>query len=152
MNKKREHINLLVARSGDLFEGYALTVARVNGLPDGEALVGQDFAAALDALRADGWQLSGTPPHKHGSKKEERVFLYRDVEQKRTLPPIPTPEDLDARRAQRQADALAARKAIRALRERFADREPTPEELAALSPEDRARLAALRLTQRRGGR
>ena len=41
-NTQREHVNLRAERAGGLLEGWSLTVQRVNGLPDGEALIGQD--------------------------------------------------------------------------------------------------------------
>lgn len=147
MPKEREHINLRAARAGNLLDGFTLTVDHVNGLPDSEALVGQALDAALDALKAEGWVLVSPAPRAMGGNKDERVFLYRDVEQQRKASPVPTLEELAARDKQREAEQLAARKATRALRERFGDREPTPEELAALTPEERARLAALRVTQ-----
>jgi len=147
MPKEREHINLRAARAGNLLDGFTLTVEHVNGLPDSEALIGQELDAALEALKAEGWTLIAPAPRAMGGADHERVHLYRDVEQKRTLPPPPTLAELEARDKAREAEQLAARKATRALRERFGDREPTPEELATLSAEDRARLAALRVTQ-----
>lgn len=148
LNKtKREHANLRLERAGGLLDGFTLTVDGANGPLDGDALAGLDLDAALDALRADGWTLEGEPPRRMGTPGTVRVFLHRDV----ALPPPPPPptlEELEAREQQRAAAQLAASKRTRELRELLEGGQMSAEDEAALSPEDRARLAALRLVRK----
>lgn len=148
MKKHREHINLVITRSGSLLDGFKLTVDRVNGLAEAEALVGSSLDTVLDHLRGEGWQVAGAPPSKHGRAKQVRLYLYRDAAVQRSVLSVPTREALEQRDEARQQQKKDARRAMRDLRERFLDREPTPEEYEALSTEDRQRLAALRLMKR----